>query len=373
MPVRLLLYVLGLEEGGAEKQLERLALGLNGSRFQTAVAYSKPWGIVGERLKQAGIPVLQFPRSDAAEAERVVRGFAPEIFHSFSHRNAVELEAAHGAGVPHVIASRVNMREWDPDLQVKDWEVLRNRVTERVTSVSHAVARLCTEVEGVGADHITVIHNGVELPGQVRRGSHLRAELEIPETAPVIGYAANYRPEKGHDSLLRAFRLVVYRRPDVRLVCCGILPPETQARLQAVVRDLNLESAVYLLPSRSDVGSIYRTLDLYVHPSHFEGFSNSLLEAMSYALPVVATRVGGTPEAVDENATGLLTPKDDPPALAAAILELLADPERARSFGQAGRERVTRLFTVEKMIDAYSRFYEETLARERPGPVRGPS
>ena len=106
MRVKLLLYVRGLEEGGAEKQVERLARGLNGSRFQTSVAYSCSWGPVGERLRLAGIPVIRFSDRDAAEAESVIRGIAPGIFHSFTHKDAVDIAAATAGGTPLVMASR---------------------------------------------------------------------------------------------------------------------------------------------------------------------------------------------------------------------------------------------------------------------------
>ena len=359
MRVKLLLYVQGLEEGGTERQVERLARGLNGSRFQTAVAYSRSWGPVGERLRSAGIPVVRFSECDAAEAESVIRGIAPGIFHSFTHKDTVDIAAATAGGTPLVMASRRNMREWDEHLEVRPWELARNRMSHRITSVSDAVASLCTQVEGVRRQNIVVIHNGVEVPSLDNSRATIREELGIAGHVPTIGYLANYRPEKAHELLLRSFRLVVDRRPDAHLICCGIMTPATGSGLAALVRELGLKSNVALLPSRSGVSSIYRGLDLYVHPSRYEGFSNSLLEAMSHALPVVATNVGGTPEAVVNGVTGLMVPKDDRHALAGAILEMIANSERAKSFGHAGRQRVVRCFTVERMVEAYARLYDE--------------
>jgi glycosyltransferase involved in cell wall biosynthesis len=359
MRVKLLLYVRGLQEGGTERRVERLARGLNGSRFQTAVAYSRSWGPVGERLRWAGIPVVRFSDYDAAEAESVIRGIAPGIFHSFTHKDAVDIAAATAGGTPLVMASRQNMREWDERLQFRPWELARNRMSHRITSVSDAVASLCAQVEGVARQNIVVIHNGVEVPSIEKDGATIRQELGTAGHAPTIGYLANYRPEKAHELLLRSFRLVVDRRPDAHLICCGIMTPATGSSLAALVRDMDLELNVTLLPSRSDVSPIYRGLDLYVHPSRYEGFSNSLLEAMSHALPVVATNVGGTPEAVVDGVTGLMVPKDDRHALAGAILEMLANSECAKRFGQAGRQRVACCFTVARMVEAYARLYDE--------------
>jgi glycosyltransferase involved in cell wall biosynthesis len=359
MRVKLLLYVRRLQEGGTERRVERLARGLNGSRFQTAVAYSRSWGPVGERLRLAGIPVVRFSDRNAVEAESVIRGVAPGIFHSFTHKAGVDIAAATAGGTPLVMASRTNMREWDERLKVRPWELMRNRMSHRITSVSDAVASLCAQVEGVTRQNIVVIHSGVELPGLDNGGATIRQELGIAGHVPTIGYVANYRPEKAHELLLRSFRLVVDQRPDAHLICCGIMNPETGSGLAALVREMGLGLNVALLPSRSGVSPVYRGLDLYVHPSRYEGFSNSLLEAMSHALPVVATNVGGTPEAVVDGVTGLMVPKDDRHALAGAMLEMLANSDRAKRFGQAGRQRVARCFTVERMVEAYARLYDE--------------
>ena len=146
MRVKLLLYVQGLEEGGTERQVERLARGLNGSRFQTAVAYSRSWGPVGERLRLAGIPVVRFSDRDAAEAESVIRGIAPGIFHSFTHKDTVDIAAATAGGTPLVMASRRNMREWDEHLEVRPWELAQphessNNLGERCGGVALRASR----------------------------------------------------------------------------------------------------------------------------------------------------------------------------------------------------------------------------------------
>jgi glycosyltransferase involved in cell wall biosynthesis len=142
-----------------------------------------------------------------------------------------------------------------------------------------------------------VIHNSVEVPSLDNGGATIRQELGIAGHAQTIGYLANYRPEKTHELLLRSFRLVVDRRPDAHLICCVICcSPETGSGLAALAREMGLESNVALLPSRSGVSP--------VHPSRYEGFSHSLLQAMGHTLPVVATNVGGTPEAVVDGSPG---------------------------------------------------------------------
>jgi glycosyltransferase involved in cell wall biosynthesis len=356
-----MLYVRGLQEGGSEKQVERLAYGLGRDRFQIAVGYSDPWGPVGDRLRAAGIPVLQVPPRDQAKAECVVRAIAPDIFHSLGHHNAVDIAAAAAAGVPVIVGSRVNLRTWDERLEVRQWECVRNRMTHRIVAVSQAVASLCEAVEGVDRQHIVVIHNGVDIPDPKRPCANIRDELGLGPEIQLIGNVANYRPEKDHETLLRAFRLVIDRRPDTHLICCGLAPPETGLRLAGLVRELGIEQKVSLLESRSDVDTVYRGLDLYVHSSRFEGFSNSVLEAMALALAVVATDTGGTPEAVAQGVTGMLAPRGQPEAFADAVVAMLSDPGRRKQFGQAGRERVERYFSVGTMVEEYARVYVELL------------
>jgi glycosyltransferase involved in cell wall biosynthesis len=354
-----MLYVRGFQEGGAEKQVERLTYGLGRNRFQIAVGYSDPWGPVGDRLQAAGIPVLQIPARDQAKAECVIRASAPDIFHSFTHQDAVDIAAAAAAGVPAIAASRVNVRWWDERLEVRHWERVRNRMTHRITAVSQAAAALCEEVESVERRNIVVIHNGVAIPDLKCPGANIRDELGLSPKIQLIGYVANYRPAKDHETLLRSFRLVIGRRPGTHLVCCGLASPETRLRLAGLARELGIEPRVSLLESRSAVDTVYRGLDLYVHSSRFEGFSNSLLEAMAHALPVVATDAGGTPEAVVDGVTGMLAPRGQPEALADAVVAMLSDSGRRKQFGQAGRARAERYFSVGTMVEAYARFYAE--------------
>ncbi len=365
MPPRLLFYTRGLEEGGTEKQIERLAYGLR-RRFQVSVGYSYPWGPVGDRLLAAGIPLLHLPPRDRGCAEQSIRNSALDIFHSFTHKDAEDISAAAAAGVPLIAAARVNMRHWDEDFRVREWERVRNRLTHRITAVSHAVASVCEIVEGVPSHKIVVIHNGVPIPRRERTQndgpSKIQKKLGLAPGTRLIGYIAHYRPEKGHDTLLEAFRLVRDRLPKTHLICCGIATAETRARLSALTRALHVESSVSLLDTRSDVDEFYSGLDLYVHPSHSEGFSNSLLEAMAHALPVVAANTGGTPEAVLDGTTGLLAPAGNAAAFADAIEKLLDNPGRLREFGEAGYRRVVSRFSAAQMLEGYAAFYESALA-----------
>lgn len=363
--IRLVLFTPLLEVGGVERKIERLGLGLDRNRFDPIIAWSDRWGPVGERLKMAGIQVVHLPlrvkQNRYAEALAALRDLNAHIFHTFNYRtDSADVSAARDAGVPVVLTGRVNIREWDPKLSVQPWELERNARTDRITAVSEAVAEVCSAVEGVPREKIAVIYGGVEIPHW--KGASPAPWNNLPDNAQVIGFVANYRPEKDHETLLAAFQRVLVQRPDTWLICCGLDLRGRKNALVDMAHSFNLSHRVKLLDSQENVSAVYSALDVYVHSSSHEGFANTVIEAMAHGLPVVATNVGGTSEAVVNGVTGLLVPPKDPAQLADAIVTLLRDPARRQLFGRNGRERVTQYFSVQSMIDGYTRLYE-SLAR----------
>ena len=149
--------------------------------------------------------------------------------------------------------------------------------------------------------------------------------------------------------------------PNVHAVIVGEV--ELDEMLQAVVRDLHLEDRLTLLGRRGDMPEVYSAMDVFVLSSHDEGMSNAILEAMAMEKPVVATDVGGTGEVIVHGQSGLLVPPKDPGALAAAITEVLAQPERARAIGQLGRRIVEERFSADAMVRQMEQLYVNLLAR----------
>lgn len=362
------LYVPSLEVGGTEQRVARLAAGVDRRRFQVIVLCAAR-GPLADRIQAAGVPVVGLPVRDQPQAESVLRRLSPAIFHSFSYsRNALDVMAARAAEIPFIITSRVNMREWDELGCVQDWELERNRATHRITAVSQAVAARCESVEGISHQNIVVIHNGVPID----KGSHgpaIRQELGIADDIQLAGFIANYRPEKAHDFLFECFRRVVNQRPNTHLLCCGHARPGVRERLQELVHTAGLPRHVTLLGFRPDVPAIYRGLDVYLQSSRLEGLSNALLEAMSQGVPVVATAVGGTPEAVQDGVTGLLVNPDDPQAFADAVIALLDDPSKREQFSSLARARVKRHFSIDAMISSYCSLWEDTLVERLARPA----
>jgi glycosyltransferase involved in cell wall biosynthesis len=162
-------------------------------------------------------------------------------------------------------------------------------------------------------------------------------------------------------NLVEAFLILRRERPDlaprVRLgmVGDGALRSAVEARL----REGGAAGAAWLPGARGDVSDQLRGFDVFALPSKAEGISNTILEAMATGLPVVATRVGGNPELVEEESTGLLVPPSDPAALAGAMARYAEDPALARAHGGSGRERACREFSLDRMVERYLALYDE--------------
>jgi glycosyltransferase involved in cell wall biosynthesis len=170
---------------------------------------------------------------------------------------------------------------------------------------------------------------------------------------------------KNQVDLARAFVQVLAAAPalrrTLRLVMVGDGPLRTQAA--AVLHQAGVADLAWLPGERGDVPEVMRLLDCFVLPSLAEGISNTILEAMSTGLAVIATAVGGNSDLIDADRTGLLVPAGDVDALSSALQALATDPARARAMGLAARQRVEREFSLAAMVGAYQAMYERLLSR----------
>lgn len=215
---------------------------------------------------------------------------------------------------------------------------------------SRRVADAYQREHGFPGGRIIVIPNGEEVRA---------ARPAKPAGQPCsIGTVGRVSQAKGADVLLEAFALLALRHAGSRLVYYGDGPLVSEIEVRA--RQLGLAERVVLAGYQPDHEDIYNNIDIYVQPSRRESMSNSVIEAMARGIPCVVTDVGGLPETVLHEQTGLVVPSDDVHALWAAIDRLLSDPEARTRFGAAGQERVRREFalgevmrrTVEVILDA---------------------
>jgi len=238
-------------------------------------------------------------------------------------------------------------------------------VTERWICVSGAerAALLSSGVADTG--RVQVIRNGIDadqfaLAAGERR--HTRESLDIPSDAYVITTVCRLHRPRDFGTLLQAFQRVRAALPHTLLLMVGEGP--LRAEIEGRIWDLGLQEQVRLLGVRRDVPQLLGATDVFVLSSRgWEGLPLSVLEAMAAALPVVASDVGGTGEAVADGHTGYLYPPGDAGALAQHIQALASDPTLARDMGQRGLSRVRQFFTAVRMVQETASLYEELLAQ----------
>ena len=235
-------------------------------------------------------------------------------------------------------------------------------VKPQVIAISEAVAR---QFEGTGL-RPRVIHNGVPLdrfqPGPPTAG--MREELGLAPDDEVVCIVGRLSPWKGHRTLLDAMQTVVQARPQARLVVAGEVAfwePSYGDELRERAHRLGLDGNVIWAGFRDDVPELLRLCDVFALCSVDEPFGRVVIEAMAVGKPVVATNSGGVPEIVADGETGILVPHSHPEALAAALLDVLSQPERAREMGAAGMRRARELFDVKRVARMVEEVYEEVL------------
>jgi glycosyltransferase involved in cell wall biosynthesis len=269
------------------------------------------------------------------------------------------VSAARQSGVPVVIRTE-HLPFVIKDRLRRAWYAGALQCVDKLICVSEG-ARDCFVEADIPADLITVIRNGILVPSVRGDRSRIRAALGLDAHDRVVLTVARYTYQKGHDTLLDAIPSVLAGAPCARFVWVGTGPLEAVMREAVCAR--GLDRHVAFLGQRHDVPDLMRGADLFVLPSRFEGLPLAVLEAMAAKLPVVATRVCGTEEAVQDGVTGVLVEPDDPQALAAALSNVLTKPHLARRLGASGYARVKRAFEASRMAQATLALYRELLDR----------
>ncbi|MGV3742779.1 MAG: glycosyltransferase, partial [Burkholderiaceae bacterium] len=194
--------------------------------------------------------------------------------------------------------------------------------------------------------------------------SAFRREFDLPENALVVGMVAQLIQRKGHRYLLEAVRVLRKDYPDLRIVLFGQGP--LREELEQAVAAEGLSDIVRFAGFRKDLPQWLGGLDILAHPADMEGLGVSLLQASAAAVPIIASRAGGMPEAVLDGVTGLLILPGDVPALTESLRRLLNDAALRRHMGQSGRERILREFSIDAMITGNLSVYRAVLSQHTP-------
>ena len=239
-------------------------------------------------------------------------------------------------------------------------------ISARVIAVSEDVRNDLMRYDGIPAQKIAVIHNGIDV-GRVQTAltrREARARLGLPDEAIALGCVARLEEQKGHRFLLEALaRLNDATRGAARFRVVLVGDGRLRAELEQRAAELGVAAWTMFLGTRHDVPEILKALDICVMPSLWEGLSVAMLEAMAASLPLVISDVSGVSQVIGDNEYGIKVPVGDVPALAQTIRALADAPERRVALGAAARQRVLAKFSAQAMLAELSRLYEEVSSR----------
>lgn len=372
-PCRVLQLISSLPVGGAEDLLAAMVAGLDPRRFQGQAATLGPPGLVGQELIRAGYPVrslnLDIKRTPlvriVARVRELLREVQPDILHThLYHPNLCGRLASVGLGLKGVVASVHNSYN-RVKLHRCLWNFLLSGLTDKVLVSSRQVWQDVRTWDRVPAGKLEILPSGVRLPdpGAAPDPKKIRAELGV--SGFVLGVVGRLEEQKGQRCLLAAIPELMKEIQDLTVLLVGEGREVLALKRQA--EELEVSPQVNFLGTRRDLPRIFAALDLYVHPSLWEGLPLALLMAMGAGLPVVGTRVSGVTEVIADGINGRLAAPGDSQDLTQAILELYRRPELRRRLGDAARQTVAERYSQEAMLRRLEQLYLEILAKKKSG------
>jgi glycosyltransferase involved in cell wall biosynthesis len=367
MPVPILLMVRELGIGGCERDLTKVAIGLDRSRFEPHVGCFISEGLRSGELRAHGIPIVRFHVPSVlsmhglrgAQALRAyLKRHAIQVVHAFdAPMDIFAVPIARASGTPVVISSNLSYREL---VNRKERLMLRlsDRAAHMVVVNSKAVLKELIEIERVPATRTFLSYNGVDLRAFQPEP---RIRKVFPDASVIVGAVCALRPEKRLDLLLDALARVKGFRAGLRLLIVGSGP--MLGKLEQQAAELGIREDCHFEPSKTDVAEWMRSIDVFVNASESESFPNSLLEAMACGCCVVGSRVGGIPELVVEGDSGLLFERKDAQDLALKLQRVIVDDDLRSRMAERAILRAQQDFSIEAAVDRLQNLYTRLLNR----------
>lgn len=355
-PARLVFLLEDLEYGGTQRQALELARRVDRRRFQVELWVLRAGDDLAPVARDWGLPVVWLARSGWVGPQSLwglwkrLWQTPPDLLMLLTViPNIWGRLWGRPARVPVIVGNcRGGAAPW------RQHERWLWPLAHHILCNSGILKDLLVSRYGVPPARLTVVQNGVDTEFfQPRSG-------EQSQGPPVLLCVARLVPDKDHDTLLAAFAHLADRHPDAELWLVGNGP--RRPALEHKVQDLGLSGQVKFLPTTQDVRQLYRQADIFVLSSVAEALPNVILEAMAAGLPVVATRVGGVPEAVASGETGLLVAPRDVAALAGALERLLDEPQTRLAMGRRGRERAVAEFSFDAMVRRHEELWAHLLS-----------
>jgi len=368
MKIKVLQLVEGFNFGGAETKLLELVKHMDKERFETTVISLGLGNEIEELFKQLDCRVMTFQRKRQFDFKllRRVTNFIREekidiVMTTLFYADVLGALAGRKGGAKGVFSwETISSPKWLVPHRFWSYRYAI-RKADRVISVSNATAEWLVQKRKVSPDKVIIIPYGVNLQKfNPQKKSVSRADIGVAETDLVIGQVSRLNEQKGHTYLIDAAPAIVKAAPNVKFVLVGDGP--LRGQIEEKIKAKKLQDHFILLGFRQDVPELLPLFDVFALPSLYEGLPNVVLEAMACGLPVVATPVDGTKEAVVDKDTGFLVPVADIEALAQRLLEILLNSSLKSELGEAGRKRVEANFSLQGQVKKFEDLYE-TYAR----------
>ena len=371
--MRLFLLSTSMGMGGADQQILTLAKAMRARGHEIRIMALAPLGPMGEEAQRAGIPTESLElRRNPTHAGRIlrlgssIRRWRPDVLHSHMvHANLLASAVRPFTGVPALVATIHSIndggRVWMAAYRAS------SAVVDRFTIISRLAAERYISIGAVPRRLVQVVPNAVDVEWfrrQPEAGAAIRRELGLGDAFLWLA-VGRFEEAKDYPTMIGGFARLSESRPNSHLLLVG--KGSLRESVEQLVRAHHLEGQVHFLGVRRDVPQIMSAADGYVLSSAWEGMPVVLLEAAAVELPIVATRVGGVAEVVEDGRSGLLVPPGNPEALADAMkrIEQMRKEER-QVMGAQGRTLVERQYATSHIMDVWERLYSE-LARSGAG------
>lgn len=354
--------------GGAERQLLLIANGLKNKGFDIHFFCFGPTDQIGKILQDNDIIVNSTTTRKSTSLfktlislYRLVRSYRPDIIHFFLPKAYLfGAPIAKIAGQKTMIMGRRSLNNYQRKYVIAGWfERLLHKQMKAVVGNSKKVIQQLEQEENVPSDKLHLIYNGIEalpISTQFNR-NELRKELGIPAESLVFIIIANLIPYKGHIELIKAFGLIKDKLPEHwDLICVG-RDTGIQNQLNVLCHSNGISDHVHFIGQRNDIGDLISCADIGLLTSHEEGFSNAILEIMSFGLPMIVTDVGGNKEAVIDGQNGFVVPPKDPEELSKALLKLLNGKLDLIEIKEINSIRILNNFSIQQCIHKYEKLY----------------
>ncbi len=361
--IRLLQIIPSLDIGGAQRFVVDLAKSINRDKFEVGVCLlgRRQGSFLEDELVRESIPLFflnikwAFHPSTIRRFSLLFTTFKPDILHTHLRAIRYVLIPARLYKKALHIHTIHSLAKQDTSFSYRGLNKIAFKYLGVIpVSVSRKVSHTVKELYGVESP---TIYNGVptsKYPGE-REGSTFKGEIRILNVG-------KFKRAKNHLLLVEAFAKAWAEERRLRLMLAG--DGSARKKVEARVKQLGLEDRVDFLGWRSDIPNLLSRCDIFVLSSEWEGFGIALVEAMAGGKPIVATRVGGVPEVVEDGETGFLVPPRDAEALAGAILKLARDENLRREMGEKGWKRAREKFDISLIAQQYERLYEERLGKK---------